>query len=121
MPSTGPAPPAAMLIALGKGNDAMTATDPYSTVRGAKAAEFFEPYARLVQVLYPRATGVAVYEPTGGVLWQKQPELEAALAVTVQAFVQNASDPERSDLQGVHRQLQGSTPAYLFWLREERG
>src|SRR5688572_26102827 len=121
MPSTGPAPPAAMLMALEKGNEAMTAPDPYSTLRGAKAAEFFEPYARLVQVLYPRTTGLAVYDPTGGLLWQKQPELEASLAATLQAFVQNANDPERSETQGMHRLLQGSTPAYLYWLSEERG
>ena len=110
-----------MLVALGKGNEAMTASDPYSTLRGAKAAEFFEPYARLVQVLYPRATGVAVFDPAGEPLWQKQPDLEASLKATVQAFVQNANDPERSELQGIHRMLQASIPAYLFWLREERG
>src|SRR5688572_16168121 len=120
MPSTGSGVAAAMLVALGKGNEAMTASDPYSTLRGAKAAEFFEPYARLVQVLYPRATGVAVFDPAGEPLWQKQPDLEASLKATVQAFVQNANDPERSELQGIHRMLQASIPAYLFWLREER-
>ncbi len=104
----------------------MAAPDPYSSVRGSKAAAFFEPYARLIQVLYPRARGVAVYDATGAAVWQKDgsakdSEIDASLAAQVRGLVQESSDPEKQELHGTHRLLQGSTPAYLFWLRDERG
>ncbi len=99
----------------------MTVTDPFSTVRGGKAGTFFEPYARLIQVLYPRAKGLAFYDASGALIWQKEAELDASLSGQVRALLQDAADPEKHDQQGSHRLLLGSTPAYLFWLRDERG
>jgi len=104
----------------------MATPDPYSSVRGNKAAAFFDPYARLIQVLYPRSRGVAIYDATGAAVWQKdgsakEADLDASLAAQVRALVQESTDPEKQEVHGTHRLLQGSTPAYLFWLRDERG
>lgn len=99
----------------------MAAIDPFSTVRGGKAAAFFEPHARLIQVLYPRAKGVAVYDASGTLVWQKDADLDASLSGQVRALLQDSNDPEKNEQHGWHRLLQGSIPAYLFWLRDERG
>lgn len=99
----------------------MAATDPFSTIRGGKAGTFFEPYVRLIQCLHPRAKGIVFYDATGALVWQKEQELETSLSGQVQALVQDASDPEKGEQGGSQRLIQGSTPAYLFWLRDERG
>ena len=46
----------------------MASNDPFSALRGTAKAAFFEPYARLVQVLYPRARGVIFYDAAGKIV-----------------------------------------------------
>ena len=54
----------------------MANNDAFSALRGPAKAAFFEPYARLVQVLYPRARGVIFYDAAGKMVWQKDAEVE---------------------------------------------
>jgi EAL domain-containing protein (putative c-di-GMP-specific phosphodiesterase class I)/GGDEF domain-containing protein len=98
----------------------MANTDPFSALRGAAKAAFFEPYARLVQVLYPRARGVIFYDPRGRVIWQKDADVEGTLSGQVRALVQEAADPDKGRRSGSERLLNDSTPSYLLWLRDER-
>jgi diguanylate cyclase (GGDEF)-like protein len=99
----------------------MAATDPFSTIRGNKAGSFFEPYARLIQCLHPRTKGIVFYDATGALVWKNDQDLDTSLTGQVKALVQEAADPERGDQRGSQRLLQGSTPSYLLWLRDERG
>ena len=98
----------------------MANTDPFSALRGPAKAAFFEPYARLVQVLYPRARGVIFYDPRGKVMWQRDADVEGTLSGQVRALVQEAADPDKGRRNGSERLLNDSTPAYLLWLRDER-
>lgn len=99
----------------------MAATDPFSTIRGNKAGTFFEPYARLIQCLHPRTKGIVFYDASGALVWQKDHDVDTSLTGQVQALVQDAADPEKGDQRGSQRLIQGTTPAYLFWLRDDRG
>ena len=98
----------------------MANNDPFSVLRGPAKAAFFEPYARLVQVLYPRARGVIFYDAAGKIVWQKDAELEGTLSGQVRALVQEAADPDKNRRSGSERLLNDSTPSYLLWLRDER-
>src|SRR4249920_3854020 len=98
----------------------MANNDPFSALRGPGKAAFFEPYARLVQVLYPRARGVIFYDAAGKMVWQKDAEVEGSLSGQVRALVQEAADPDKNRRSGSERLLNDSTPAYLLWLRDER-
>ncbi|HEY7377418.1 MAG TPA: GGDEF domain-containing protein [Steroidobacteraceae bacterium] len=98
----------------------MANTDPFSALRGAAKAAFFEPYARLVQVLYPRARGVIFYDARGKMVWQKDADVEGTLSGQVRALVQEAADPDKGRRNGSERLLNDSTPSYLLWLRDER-
>jgi EAL domain-containing protein (putative c-di-GMP-specific phosphodiesterase class I)/GGDEF domain-containing protein len=98
----------------------MANNDPFSALRGAAKAAFFEPYARLVQVLYPRARGVIFYDAAGKMVWQKDAEVEGTLSEQVRALVREAADPDKNRRSGSERLLNDSTPAYLLWLRDER-
>ena len=99
----------------------MANTDPFSALRGPAKAAFFEPYARLVQLLYARARGVIFYDANGRVVWQqKDVDVEGTLSGQVRALVQEAADPDKSRRSGSERLLNDSTPAYLLWLRDER-
>ncbi len=99
----------------------MANTDPFSALRGPAKAAFFEPYARLVQLLYPRARGVVFYDASGKMVWQqKDADVESTLSGQVRALVQEAADPDKSRRSGSERLLNDSTPAYLLWLRDER-
>ena len=99
----------------------MANTDPFSALRGPAKAAFFEPYARLVQLLYPRARGVIFYDASGRMVWQqKDADVESTLTGQVRALVQEAADPDKNRRSGSERLLNDSTPAYLLWLRDER-
>ena len=39
--------------------------DPFSNLRGPRNGVFFEPYARLIQILYPRCKAVLFYDGRG--------------------------------------------------------
>lgn len=99
----------------------MAATDPFSTIRGNKAGAFFEPYARLIQCLHPRTKSIVFYDAAGALVWQKDHDADTSLTAQVQALVHDSADPEKGEQRGSQRLIQGSTPAYLFWLRDERG
>ena len=98
----------------------MANNDAFSALRGPAKAAFFEPYARLVQVLYPRARGVIFYDAAGKMVWQKDADVEGTLSGQVRALVQEAADPDKNRRSGSERLLNDSTPAYLLWLRDER-
>lgn len=99
----------------------MATNDPFSSLRGRNAGAFFEPYARMVQCLCPRTRGIAIYDASGQVVWQRDPELTSGLTGQVHALLQDATDPEKNDQTGSLRMFQGTTPAYLLWLRDDRG
>jgi diguanylate cyclase (GGDEF)-like protein len=99
----------------------MATHDAFSTLRGPRNGTFFEPYARLIQILYPRVKAVAFYDGGGATVWHKDAELERSLAGSVRELVQDASDPEKAGQLGVERLFNDITPAYLVWLRDERG
>lgn len=71
--------------------------------------------------LCPRARGIALYDASGQVVWQNDPELASGLSGQVNALLRDAADPEKNDQSGSLRMLQGTTPAYLLWLRDDRG
>ena len=95
--------------------------DPFSGLRGPRNGSFFEPYARLIQVLYPRAKAVLFYDGAGAAVWQKEPDIERGLAPSVKTLVQDSTDPEKSGQRGCERLLTDGVPAYVLWLRDERG
>jgi len=98
----------------------MATHDAFSSLRGPRNGTFFEPYARLIQILCPRARAVAFYDGEGATVWQKDPELERSLAGSVKELIRDASDPEKTGQIGSERLLNDITPAYLLWLRDER-
>lgn len=98
----------------------MATFDAFATIRGSRNGSFFEPYARLIQILYPRAKAVIFYDGTGAAVWNKDAEIERSLAASVRTLVQDATDPEKTGQRGCDRVLNDSTPAYLLWLKDDR-
>jgi EAL domain-containing protein (putative c-di-GMP-specific phosphodiesterase class I)/GGDEF domain-containing protein len=94
--------------------------DPFSNLRGPRNGVFFEPYARLIQILYPRAKAVVFYDGAGAAVWQKDPDIERGLATAVKSLVQESTDPEKTGSRGCERMLDGAVPGYVLWLRDER-
>jgi EAL domain-containing protein (putative c-di-GMP-specific phosphodiesterase class I)/GGDEF domain-containing protein len=94
--------------------------DPFSSLRGPRNGFFFEPYARLIQILYPRSKAVLFYDGQGVAVWQKDPDIEKGLAPSVKTLVQDSTDPEKSGQKGIERLLSDGAPAYVLWLRDER-
>ena len=96
----------------------MANNDSISALRGAARATFFEPYARLVQLLYPRARGVIFYDAAGKTVWQNDAEVEGTLSGQVRTLVQESADADKR--RNGSERLNDSTPTYLLWLRDER-
>jgi diguanylate cyclase (GGDEF)-like protein len=75
-----------------------------------------EPYAQLVRSLLPRATALCLFDDSGKLLWSSvastNPEL---FALVLQGIAQPA------ETVGQHCVLPDDAPAYLFFLRDERG
>jgi EAL domain-containing protein (putative c-di-GMP-specific phosphodiesterase class I)/GGDEF domain-containing protein len=94
--------------------------DPFSKLRGPRNGFFFEPYARLIQILYPRAKAVLFYDVAGAAVWQKDADIERGLATAVKSLVQESTDPEKTGSRGCERMLDGAVPGYVLWLRDER-
>jgi EAL domain-containing protein (putative c-di-GMP-specific phosphodiesterase class I)/GGDEF domain-containing protein len=95
--------------------------DPFSNLRGPRNGVFFEPYARLIQILYPRCKAVLFYDGAGAAVWQKDAaDIERGLAPAVKSLVQDATDPEKTGARGCERMLDGAVPGYVLWLRDER-
>jgi diguanylate cyclase (GGDEF)-like protein len=75
-----------------------------------------EPYAQLVRSLLPRAAALCLFDDGGKLLWSSvastNPEL---FALVLQGIAQPA------ETIGQHCALPDEAPAYLFFLRDERG
>lgn len=76
------------------------------------------PYAQLVSALLPRVAGITVFAPDGATRWTSEEALSPALE---QRIVQSAQAAGRSSEPGERVLLDGDEPAYLFWLRDDRG
>ena len=82
-----------------------------------------EPYAQLVRSLLPRASALCLFDHTGKLLWSSvantNPEL---FALVLQAITQTeAAGTNGAAGAGIHSALPDNSPAYLFWLRDDRG
>ncbi len=77
----------------------------------------FEPYVQLVRSLLPRATSVALFDAKSQMRWSS----ETTTGPDLHTLVENALDAGGSSPQGPGqlRQLDGSLPVYLFWLRND--
>src|SRR5215471_16496403 len=64
-----------------------------------------EPYAQLVRSLLPRATALCLFDNAGKLLWSSVPSTNPELFALVLQSIAQADE----------------APAYLFWLRDERG
>src|SRR3982751_5630194 len=83
-----------------------------------------EPYAQLVRSLLPRASALCLFDAAGKLLWSSvantNPELFALVLQGIAHF--DAQEGERqTETIGQHCALPDEAPAYLFWLRNERG
>lgn len=77
-----------------------------------------EPYAQLVRSLLPRAASVSLFDNTGKLLWTSAQATSSDLfGLVIQAIAQVES--VKGD--GQHLALVDDGPAYLFWLRDQRG
>ena len=75
-----------------------------------------EPYAQLVRSLLPRATALCLFDHGGKLLWSSVPSTNPELfALVLQGIAQPA------ETVGQHCLLPDEAPAYLFFLRDERG
>jgi len=83
-----------------------------------------EPYAQLVRSLLPRASALCLFDGAGKLLWSSvtntNPELFALILQGIAHFDSQEGD-RQSDTIGQHCALPDDAPAYLFWLRDERG
>ena len=81
-----------------------------------------EPYAQLVRSLLPRTAALCLFDHTGKLLWSSvantNPEL---FALVLQSIAQLEGPLKDSGAVGQHAALPGEGPAYLFWLRDDRG
>ena len=82
--------------------------------------ERFEPYARLLRTLLPRAFCVAMYEPAGKLLWATDSETgaNAELSNAVDDALLRARGNETG--AGLVRALEGDAVAYLCALRNDQ-
>src|SRR5262245_49626506 len=80
-----------------------------------------EPYAQLVRSLLPRTAALCLFDHTGKLLWSSvantNPEL---FALVLQSIAQLEGPQHDSGSVGQHAALPDDSPAYLFWLRDER-
>jgi diguanylate cyclase (GGDEF)-like protein len=78
-----------------------------------------EPYAQLVRSLLPRAASVSLFDSAGKLLWSSAASANSELfALVLQAVAELEHD---RDSIGEHCALPDDGPAYLFWLRDQRG
>jgi diguanylate cyclase (GGDEF)-like protein len=81
-----------------------------------------EPYAQLVRSLLPRAAALCLFDHTGKLLWSSvantNPELFALVLQAIEGLDMVA---DKAAAVGQHSALPDDAPAYLFWLRDERG
>jgi GAF domain-containing protein len=83
-----------------------------------------EPYAQLVRSLLPRTSGLCLFDHAGKLLWSSVASPNAELfALVLQSLAQFEQSPaaKAGEGAGQHCALSDDAPAYLFWLRDERG
>jgi diguanylate cyclase (GGDEF)-like protein len=82
-----------------------------------------EPYAQLVRSLLPRAASVSLFDNTGKLLWTSAASTNPDLfAFVLQGIASLEVHPDnKGESVGQHLQLPDDGPAYLFWLRDDRG
>ena len=81
------------------------------------------PYAQLVRSLLPRAASISLFENTGKLLWSSAPSANPDLFALVLQAIAQIEGPlgKKGEVDGQHCSLPDDVPAYLFWLRDERG
>src|ERR1043165_9280583 len=84
-----------------------------------------QPYAQLVRSLLPRASALCLFDDCGKLLWSSvastNPELFALVLQGIAQLEGPDSNPRAGDSIGQHCVLPDDAPAYLFWLRDDRG
>jgi diguanylate cyclase (GGDEF)-like protein len=79
----------------------------------------FSPYAQLVAALLPRASGLTIFDPNGGLRWTSA---EESLSDRFAALVTSSAITALTSQEPGERVLLGrDEPAYLFWLRDDNG
>ncbi|HEU4592310.1 MAG TPA: hypothetical protein VFS13_15490, partial [Steroidobacteraceae bacterium] len=83
-----------------------------------------EPYAQLVRSLLPRTSALCLFDHAGKLLWSSiaspNAELFALVLQSIAHFEQSVG-AKAGEGAGQHCALPDQAPAYLFWLRDERG
>lgn len=97
----------------------MAAQDVDSDSSTGEAWAGLDPYGRLVTSLVPRAACVAVFDAVGELRWISEGAINTDLVPLVRQSLDRAR--QRPLATGERLVTQGSTPAYLFWLRDEAG
>src|SRR5579862_7919893 len=90
---------------------------PDSTHAPGQPGVRFEPYVRLVRSLMPRTFSMAMFGPSGDLLWST----ETMTGPDVMNIVEDALLAARSDpaSAGQVRVLAGNHPVYLYALRDD--
>lgn len=76
----------------------------------------FDPYVRLVRSLLPRASCIAMFGPSGELLWSTDTAGPDLIDIVDDALLSARSNPESP---GQHRLLPGNLPVYLCSLRDD--
>jgi hypothetical protein len=77
----------------------------------------FEPYVQLVRSLLPRATGVALFDAAGAMRRSSETTTGPDFYNLVEDVLQaGGSSPQGP---GLMRMLDGNSPVYLFWVRDD--
>jgi diguanylate cyclase (GGDEF)-like protein len=78
-----------------------------------------EPYAQLVRSLLPRASAISVFDAAASLRWSSEnatgPDLFQAVERSARESAQDLASP------GQLRVLEGETPVYFCWLRDDDG
>jgi diguanylate cyclase (GGDEF)-like protein len=78
-----------------------------------------DPYAQLIRSLLPRATSLRVFDAAGELRWSSESTTGPDLPHAVQdSLSQTHEDPSA---QGTLIVMDGDTPTYLWWLRDDAG
>jgi hypothetical protein len=90
---------------------------PFSDYVPGQPGDRFDPYVRLIRSLLPRTSCVAMFGPSGELIWSTEamtaPEL---LNVVDDALLSTRANP---DSAGQMRHLNGNLPVYLWALRDD--
>ena len=85
---------------------------------GTNAWDSLEPFAQLFRAMMPRAASIAVFNASGQMRWSNDATVGPDLTGRVEALLAVARDAASGE--GTLEML-GEQPAYLFWVRSDRG